>query len=325
MTRLSILDIVPVPEGSSPRDALLRSRALACAAERWGYERYWIAEHHNMTGAAGAATGTVVAYIAGATSTIRVGAGGIMLPNHAPLTVAEQFGTLASLHPGRIDLGVGRAPGTDPLTARALRRDPTHAQAFPDEVRELQGYFAPAKPDQVVRAVPGEGLDVPIWILGSSEASGQLAGAMGLPYAFASHFAPTALFGALTAYRETFRPSSSLDAPYVMLGVNVVVADTQREAERLFTSVQQRFLNIVRGTPSKLPRPVDDMGTLWSAGETAKVSAMLKHSFVGTPETVRDGLHRFLAETRADELIVSATLHDGDDRLRSYEALARLW
>lgn len=322
---LSILDIVPVPEDCTPGDALRRSIDLAQHAERWGYNRYWIAEHHNMVGAAGAATGTVVAIVAGATSTMRVGAGGIMLPNHAPLTVAEQFGTLESLYPGRIDLGLGRAPGTDQFTAQALRRDSARAIEFPQEVAELQSYFSDPSPDQVVHAVPGAGLDVPIWILGSSASSGKLAASLGAPYAFASHFAPFELSEAISVYRRNFTPSAYLGSPYVMPGVNVVVAETQREAERLFTSVQQRFLNIVRGTPSKLPLPVEDMTSLWSTSEASRVNAMLGLSFVGTPDVVRRQLLHFREETQADELIVSATLYDANARLRSYELLAELW
>jgi luciferase family oxidoreductase group 1 len=325
MALLSILDIVPVPEGATSGDALHHSLNLARSAERWGYHRYWIAEHHNMVGAAGAATGTVVGFIAAGTSTIRVGAGGIMLPNHAPLVVAEQFGTLECLYPSRIDLGLGRAPGTDQFTARALRRDVMRAQDFPQEVIELQQFFATPQPQQIVQAVPGAGLDVPIWILGSSESGARVAASLGLPFAFASHFAPTALMSALEEYRSSFSPSVHLDAPYVMLGVNVVAADTQEEAERIFSSVQQRFINIVRGEPRKLPPPVDNMTELWSPDEEARVSSMLTYSFVGTPKVVKDGLDRFLEMTKADELIVSATVFDPAARLRSYELLAGLW
>jgi luciferase family oxidoreductase group 1 len=322
---LSILDIVPIPEDCTPGDALRRSINLAQHAEKWGYNRYWIAEHHNMVGAAGAATGTVVAVIAGATSTMRVGAGGIMLPNHAPLTVAEQFGTIESLYPGRIDLGLGRAPGTDQFTAQALRRDGARAFAFSQEVAELRNYFAEPSPDQIVRAVPGAGLKVPIWVLGSGKSSGELAAALGAPYAFASHFAPFELTEAIGIYRRNFTPSDCLASPYVMLGVNVVVAETQREAERLFTSVQQRFLNIIRGTPRRLPSPVDSMASLWTPSEAERVNAMLGVSFVGTPDVVRRGLMQFREETQADELIVSATLYDAEARLQSYKLLAQLW
>ncbi|MBX9451543.1 MAG: LLM class flavin-dependent oxidoreductase [Mesorhizobium sp.] len=324
MVQLSILDIIPVPEGSTPGDALRRAANLAVAAEGWGYNRYWIAEHHNMVGAAGAATAVNVCHIAGATRRIRVGAGGIMLPNHPPLIVAEQFGTLESLYPGRIDLGLGRAPGTDHMTARAMRRNTGRAQEFPFEVQELQGYFQPDDGAARVRAIPGTGLRVPLWILGSSPSSGALAGAMGLPYAFASHFAPDGLMEGLATYRSSFAPSEVLSAPYVMLGVNVILADTQREAERMFTSIQQRYLNIVRGTPGKLPAPVDDINSLWTASEARQVSHMLHYSFVGTVESVGPQLSRFIDQTAADELIVSATLYDAAARLRSYELLAKL-
>ena len=278
-----------------------------------------------MVGAAGAATGTVVGFIAAGTSTIRVGAGGIMLPNHAPLVVAEQFGTLEYLYPGRIDLGLGRAPGTDQFTARSLRRDAARAQEFLQEVIELQQFFAQPQPQQMVQAVPGAGLDVPIWILGSSESGARVAASLGLPFAFASHFAPSSLLSAIEEYRSNFAPSAQLVAPYVMLGVNVVVADTQEEAERLFTSVQQRFINIVRGEPRKLPPPADNIAGIWSSEEEVHVSNMLKYSFVGTPEVVKERLDHFLEMTKADELIISATLFDPAARLRSFELLAGLW
>jgi luciferase family oxidoreductase group 1 len=322
MVKLSILDIVPVPEDCTAGDALRRASRLAAAAEQWGYTRYWIAEHHNMVGAAGAATCVAVGFVAGATRRIRVGAGGIMLPNHAPLIVAEQFGTLESLYPGRIDLGLGRAPGTDPATARAMRRDDMRPHDFPSEVQELQGYLATDREGAQVRAVPGTGLDVPVWILGSSSSSGAFAGAKGLPYAFASHFAPHGLQDALVSYRQNFTPSAALAAPYVMLGVNVVVADTQHEAERAFSSVQQRFLNIVRGIPGKLPTPVSEIDSHWTASEARQVSGMLQYSFVGTPDRVQEGLGAFLYSTKADELIVSATLYDEAARHRSYELLS---
>jgi luciferase family oxidoreductase group 1 len=325
MVALSVLDIVPVSEGSTPNDALRSTLALARTAEQHGYRRYWIAEHHNMVGAAGAATGTVIGFVAAGTKTIRVGAGGIMLPNHAPLVVAEQFGTLEALYPGRIDLGLGRAPGTDQFTARALRRDSGRAQEFPQEVMELQGLFAPAQPSQLVQAVPGAGLNVPIWILGSSTSGARVAASMGLPFAFASHFAPAELMNALREYRSNFSAPGDGFKPYVMIGVNVILADTQEEAVRQFTSVQQRFLNIIRGTPRKLPAPVDNIDLIWSNEEAERVSAMLEYSFVGTPETVRERLEQFVRTTGADELIVSATLHDPAARRRSYELLASLW
>lgn len=325
MTKLSILDIVPVPEGATPGEALRNSLTLAQAAERLGYERYWIAEHHNMIGAAGAATGTVIGFIAAHTSTIRVGAGGIMLPNHAPLMVAEQFGTLECLYPGRIDLGLGRAPGTDQFTARALRRDGARAQEFPQEVMELRRYFGEVIPEQVVQAVPGGGLDLPMWVLGSSELGAAAAASLGLPFAFASHFAPSALLEAIAAYRASFVASPQLSSPYVMLGVNVVVAELQREAEHLFTTIQRRFVNVVRGDPRKLPPPVDDLADYSTAKEQAQVASMLRYSFVGTPDVVRQGLDGFIDMTKADELIVSATLFDPAARQRSYELLAEIW
>ncbi|HEX5421057.1 MAG TPA: LLM class flavin-dependent oxidoreductase [Gammaproteobacteria bacterium] len=324
MTTLSILDLAFVPQGATPADALHNSRDLARRAEAWGYRRFWLAEHHNMTSIASAATAVAIGYIAGGTRTIRVGAGGIMLPNHAPLIVAEQFGTLETLYPGRIDLGLGRAPGTDQLTLRALRRHPGSAESFPQDVRELQAYFAAPRPEQAVRAVPGAGLEVPLWILGSSLYGAQLAAAFGLPYAFASHFAPAALMDALQIYRARFQPSSQLDRPYVMAGVNVVAAETDAEARRLFTSAQQSFANLVRGTRGQLPPPIDEIDSYWSEGEKAQASAMLACSFVGAPATLRETLGRFVAETAVDELIVVAAVYEHAARLRSYEALAEL-
>ena len=323
--RLSILDLAPVPQGSTPADALRNTLDLAQHAERWGYHRFWLAEHHNMPGIASAATAVVIGYVAGGTRTIRVGAGGIMLPNHSPLVVAEQFGTLASLYPGRIDLGLGRAPGTDQRTVRALRRSPAAADTFPTDVLELQAYFAPAQPGQPVRAVPGEGLEVPIWILGSSLFGAQLAAELGLPYAFASHFAPGALMAALDVYRQRFRPSKQLDRPYTMAGVNVLVADTDAEARRLFTSVQQQFVSVIRGTPGLLPPPVDDIEQVWTPMEKMQASSMLQYAFIGSPETVRRGLTAFVDQTGVDEVIVVTSTWDHRARLRSYELLADLF
>jgi luciferase family oxidoreductase group 1 len=322
MTALSILDLAFVREGARPRDALGSALDLAQHAEGWGYRRFWLAEHHNMTGIASAATSVVIGYIAGGTRTIRVGAGGIMLPNHSPLVVAEQFGTLESLYPGRIDLGLGRAPGTDQLTLRALRRTPSSADTFPQDVLELQALLAPARPDQAVRAVPGEGLEVPLWILGSSLFGAELAAALGLPYAFASHFAPEALHEALQIYRARFRPSKQLDRPYAMVGANVFLADSDAEARRLFTSAQQSFVNLVRGTRGKLQPPIDDIEKYWSPLEKAHASRMLACSFVGSPKTVQTGLERFIAETSADEIIVASAIYQHAARLRSYELLA---
>src|SRR4051795_6327634 len=265
---LSILDLAPITQGSDAATALRNSLDLARHAEEWGYKRFWVAEHHNMPGIASAATAVVIGHIAGGTNTIRVGAGGIMLPNHAPLVVAEQFGTLASLYPGRIDLGLGRAPGGDHSTAAALRRNlGSSGDTFPRDLLELLSYFRPAAPGQAVRAIPGEGLDVPIWLLGSSDFSARLAAELGLPFAFASHFAPDYLYPALELYRSHFEPSERLVEPYAMVGVNVIAADTDAEARRLFTSLQQQFLNMVRGRPGQLPPPVDDMDGLWNAAE----------------------------------------------------------
>ncbi|HVG92279.1 MAG TPA: LLM class flavin-dependent oxidoreductase [Alphaproteobacteria bacterium] len=324
MVPFSILDLAFITQGATPADALHRSLDLAQHAERWGYRRFWLAEHHNMAGIASAATSIVIAYVAGGTTTIRVGAGGIMLPNHSPIVIAEQFGTLESLYPGRIDLGLGRAPGTDQRTLRALRRDPTSADSFPQDVRELQAFLGPVRPGQTVQAVPGTGLNVPIWILGSSLFGAHLAAELGLPYAFASHFAPDALMMALQTYRKQFQPSAQLDRPYAMVGVNVIAADTDAEATRLFTSAQQAFTNAVRGTRRQLPPPIPDIESYWSPFEKVQVSSMLACSFVGSPETVRRGLERFVEQTRADELMVASAIHDHAARLRSYEILAGL-
>jgi luciferase family oxidoreductase group 1 len=321
----SILDLAFVREGATPADALRSTLDLAQHAERWGYHRFWLAEHHNMIGIASAATAVVIGYVAAGTQTIRVGAGRNMLPNHAPLMVAEQFGTLESLYPGRIDLGVGRAPGTDQLTVRALRRNPASAENFPEDVQELQAYFAPPKEGQPVRAVPGAGLRVPIWMLGSSLFGAQLAAALGLPYAFASHFAPAALMEALYAYRTTFKASEQLTRPYAAAAVNVIAADTDSEARRLFTSLQLQFANLLRGTPGRLPAPIDDLDAHWSPYEKAQASAMLTYSFIGSQETVRRGLEQFIAETGVDELIVSSPVYDHSARLRSYEILRTMF
>jgi luciferase family oxidoreductase group 1 len=322
MRPLSVLDLAPVPEGSNPAEALRRSLDLAQHVERWGYHRFWLAEHHNMTGIASAATSVVIGYVAGGTRTIRVGAGGIMLPNHAPLVIAEQFGTLETLYPGRIDLGLGRAPGTDQLTARALRRDHTSADTFPQDVLELQGYFAPLQPGQAVQAVPGTGLNVPLWILGSSLFGAQLAAMLGLPFAFASHFAPDALMQALQIYRTTFKPSRQLDRPYAMVGVNVIAAETDQEARHLFTSLQQRFTDMVRGARGLLKQPITDIETYWSPVEKIHAQRMLACSFVGSPMSLRRDLAAFIAKTEADELIVATAIYDHASRLRSYQLLA---
>ena len=327
MVPVSVLDLSPIPEGGTAADALRNSLDLARHAERWGYRRYWVAEHHNMPGIASAATAVVIGHIAAGTSSIRVGAGGIMLPNHSPLVVAEQFGTLESLHPGRIDLGLGRAPGTDFQTTRALRRDAAAGGSasldhFPDDVRELQAYFGPVRAGQVIRAVPGAGLDVPLWLLGSSLFSAQLAAAMGLPFAFASHFAPDLMFAALEAYRREFVPSAQLAQPYAMLGINVFAAATDAEAQRLFTSVQQAFINLQRGRPGPLPPPVDSMEGIWSEAEEAALERRLACSVVGSPETVARGLTELVAIAAPDELIATAMIFDHAARLRSFEILA---
>jgi luciferase family oxidoreductase group 1 len=324
MVPLSILDLVPITTATSAGDALRNSLDLARNAERLGYRRFWVAEHHNMTGIASAATVVVVGYLAGGTERIRVGAGGIMLPNHSPLVVAEQFGTLEVLYEGRIDLGVGRAPGSDQVTTRALRRDFARAEAFPQEVQELLHYLGPVAPGQAVQAVPGGGTNVPVWILGSSTFGARVAAALGLPYAFASHFAPDALSAALRTYRDNFQPSAYLDRPYAMVGANVVVAETDDEARRLFTTVQQSFTNLHRSRPGPSQPPIDDIEQYWSPLEKAQASHMLTYSFVGAPATVRAGLERFVADTHADELMVASALFEHAARVRSYELLAEL-
>jgi luciferase family oxidoreductase group 1 len=320
---LSILDLAPIVLGGTPSQSLQRSLDLAQHAERWGYRRYWLAEHHNMPGIASAATAVVIAHIAAGTSTIRVGSGGVMLPNHAPLVIAEQFGTLESLFPGRIDLGLGRAPGTDPLTARALRRGAADTSgAFPQDVMELQAYFRPAVPGQAVQAVPGAGLRVPIWLLGSSLFSAQLAAALGLPFAFASHFAPDLLLQALEMYRAQFRPSDSLRKPHAMAAVAVFAADSGAKAARLFTSLQQSFVNLRRGTPGPLPPPVDSMDGRWSEAERAGVDQAFREAIIGTPSAVGKGMEEFVRRTGVDELMVTAAIYDHEARLRSFEIVA---
>ncbi len=321
-SRLSILDLAPIVEGGDAAQAFRRSLELAQHAERLGYRRFWLAEHHGMPGIASAATAVVIGHVAAGTSTIRVGAGGIMLPNHAPLVIAEQFGTLAALFPGRIDLGLGRAPGSDQLTTRALRRNPLAADTFPDDVVELMGYFRPPQPRQLVRAVPGAGLDVPIWILGSSLFGAQLAAELGLPYAFASHFAPAALTEALEVYRARFKPSAQLERPYVMLGVNVFAAETDDEGRRLFTSLQQAFVNLRRGHPGPLPPPNDGFVERLTPGDRRLLDDMLSYSVVGSPATVRQGLEAIIARTGADELMLASQIYDPAARLRSYELAA---
>jgi len=321
----SILDLSPIPQGATASVALRNSLDLAQHAEEWGYKRFWVAEHHNMPGIASAATSIVIAHVAGGTETIRVGSGGIMLPNHSPLVIAEQFGTLASLFPRRIDLGLGRAPGTDQPTPRALRRDlAASADRFPEDVQELQHYFEAPEPGQKIRAIPGAGLQVPIWLLGSSLFSAQLAAHLGLPFAFASHFAPADMMDALRLYRHLFKPSKQLDRPYAMLGINIIVGTTDAEARRQFTSLQQSFTYLRRGTPGQIPPPIDDIESFWSPAEKALASQTLTVSAVGSPETVVRALQNFLDVTHPDELMITAHIYDHKARLDSFERVAAL-
>ncbi len=327
MVPLSVLDLSPIVQGGSPSASLRASRALARAAEALGYRRYWLAEHHNMTGIASAATAVALAYVGEGTSTIRLGAGGVMLPNHAPLIIAEQFGTLDALYPGRIDLGVGRAPGTDQLTARALRRHLAGgADNFPQDVLELIALLQDPAPDQAIRAVPGSGSNVPVWVLGSSLFGAQLAAALGLPFAFASHFAPQMMDQAAALYRTQFKPSPFPsefgDSPHLTLGLNLVAADTDEEARFLFTSLQQAFINLHRGQPGPLPPPrQDDDGAL--AAATTAPGSPLSQAVVGGPETIRAGLEAFIARHRPDEIIVTAQIFDQAKRIRSLELAAQ--
>jgi luciferase family oxidoreductase group 1 len=324
MVPLSILDLAAIVEGSDAASALRHSLDLAQHAEAWGYKRFWLAEHHNMDGVASSATAVLIGHVAAGTKTIRVGSGGVMLPNHAPLVIAEQFGTLATLHPGRIDLGLGRAPGTDQLTARALRRhlNSNEEDDFARDVVELIAYLDAPQPGQAVRAIPGAGTQVPVWILGSSLYGAQLAAYLGLPYAFASHFAPDLLEQALDVYRETYRPSARWPEPHAMVGVNGVAADSDAEAARLLTSLQQRFLGMRRGVRGPLPRPVDSMDSLWNESERHGVQRMLAATASGGPDKVRRELQAIVERTGAKELIVAGAIHDHAARLRSYEILA---
>jgi luciferase family oxidoreductase group 1 len=323
MTSFSVLDLSPIVEGGDASQSYRNSLDLAQHAQRWGYRRFWLAEHHGMPGIASAATSILISHVAAGTSTIRVGAGGIMLPNHSPLVIAEQFGTLAALYPGRIDLGLGRAPGSDPATARALRRNlASDSDDFPRDVVELMDYMSD-QPQQAVRAVPGTGANVPVWILGSSLYGAQLAAMLGLPYAFASHFAPQQLMDAIHMYRSTFRPSKHLDKPYVMLGFNVFAADTDDEARVLATSMQQSFVNLRSGRPGRLPPPRPGYYEESSGAARALLDMVLTCSAVGSPATVRDKLREFIAETRADELMIAGAMHDHRARLHSYEIAAQ--
>jgi luciferase family oxidoreductase group 1 len=324
MIPLSILDLAPIIEGGDAAQAFRNSLDLARHAERWGYKRFWLAEHHGMPGIASAATAVLIAHVAGGTSTIRVGAGGIMLPNHSPLVVAEQFGTLESLFPGRIDLGLGRAPGSDQATAQALRRNQlSAAEEFPSDVVELMDYFSD-DPAGLVRAVPGTGLHVPIWILGSSLYGAQVAAALGLPYAFASHFAPQQMMQAIAVYRETFRPSPRLEKPYAMLGFNIVAADTDEDAQFLATSLQQAFVRLRTGHPGRLPPPRKDYLTTLGPTERAILDQVLSCSAIGSRDTVAKGLADFIARTGADELMITSQIFDHAARLHSYEIVAGL-
>lgn len=322
MIPLSILDLVRITEETDAGAALYNTRDVAVHAEAWGYRRIWVAEHHNMTGIASAATSVVLAHIGAGTNTIRIGAGGIMLPNHSPYVIAEQFGTLERLYPGRVDLGLGRAPGTDQHTLRALRRTPEASDRFPDDVLELQAWLAPPQEGQRIQAVPAAGTEVPLWILGSSNFGAMLAAELGLPYAFASHFAPAQLLEALRIYRSRFKPSKQLAAPYAMVGVNVIAAETDAEARRLATTQQMSFTNLFRGARGLSRPPIDDIESYWSPMEKAQAMQMLARSVVGSPATVRAGLDALVAETAADELIIVSDVYEHKARLRSLELVA---
>jgi luciferase family oxidoreductase group 1 len=325
MTPFSILDLSPIPKGGTAAVALGNTLELAQNADGLGYKRYWLAEHHNMPGIASAATSIAIGHVAGGTKNIRVGSGGIMLPNHSPLVIAEQFGTLASLYPDRIDLGLGRAPGTDMMTARALRRNMEEsADQFPQDVQELQYLFAPEQAGQAIRAVPGAGLEVPIWLLGSSLFSAQLAAMLGLPFAFASHFAPELLRQALDIYRERFKPSAQLEQPYAMIAANVLAADTDAQARYHFTSQQQSFINLRRGKPTQVPPPLDDIDSYWSPAEKAMVEHSLAVAFIGSMDTIESGLKGLIDALQPDELMITAHIHDQTARLRSIELVAQV-
>jgi luciferase family oxidoreductase group 1 len=326
MVPLSVLDLCPIVEGGDAAQSFCHTVDLARHCERWGFNRYWLAEHHGMPGIASAATAVLIGHVAGATSRIRVGAGGVMLPNHSPLVIAEQFGTLETLYPGRIDLGLGRAPGSDPATARALRqeRGPEAADRFPQDVAELLAYFGPPRPGQKVRAIPGGGLRVPVWVLGSSLFGAQLAAHLGLPYAFASHFAPAMLDAAVDFYRREFRPSAHLQRPHLMLGFNVFAADSDDEGQLLASSVQQAFASLYAGRPGKLPPPVEGFIDRLPMAERVFVERSLACSAIGSPQTVRRALEAFIERTGADELMITSQIHDHAARLRSYEIVAGL-
>ena len=323
---ISVLDLATILAGKKPGDTYKNSIDLAQHVERWGFKRYWLAEHHSMESIASSATSVLIGHIAGHTSTIRVGAGGIMLPNHAPLVIAEQFGTLESMYPGRIDLGLGRAPGSDQVTMRALRRNLVEGpNDFPESVLELKKYFSTENSTAKVRAIPGEGLDIPIWLLGSSTYSAQLAAILGLPFAFASHFAPTYLHAALQIYRQNFQPSDSLKEPYALACINVVAADTDNEAQHIATSFFQLAMGIIHGSTKPLQPPVDNMDTIWSEPEKAAILQMMKYTFIGAQETVKEKLQSFLNETQVDEIMVTSHIYNHPSRLHSYEILSDLW
>lgn len=323
MIPLSILDLAPITDGGSISVALDNSRRLAIKAEECGYKRIWLAEHHGMRGVASSATAVVIAHLGAATDKIRIGAGGVMLPNHAPLVIAEQFGTLEALFPGRIDLGLGRAPGTDMTTARALRRNmQAGVEDYPNDIQELQRLFGPQQTGQSIVAIPGVDSNIPLWLLGSSLYSAQLAAQLGLPYTFASHFAPDQLFSALNLYRQQFRPSPQLSSPYVMAGVMAVVADTDEEAQYLFTSVQQQFVNMSRGVNKPFARPVDDMSDVWNVAEQNMVAHTLQYAIVGSKQTAQTQLNRFIHNTQVDEIILSVPIHDVHSRLKSVQLIA---
>lgn len=322
---ISVLDLATIPEGKTAAETFQDSLSVAQQVEKFGYNRYWLSEHHNMISVASSATSVLIGFIAGGTSRMRVGSGGIMLPNHSPLAVAEQFGTLESLYPGRIDLGLGRAPGTDQLTAMALRGDFfNNAQEFPQNVLKLQTYFSEENKNAKVRAIPGEGLKIPIWILGSSTDSAQLAALLGLPYSFASHFAPAQFFQAISLYREAFRPSRFLQQPYVMPCVNVIAADTDEEAQKLATSLFQMFMGIITGQRKKLQPPVDDMSLIWTDYEKQMAQQMLALSFIGSKETIRKSLQEFIEKTQADEIMAISNLFDPEDKIHSYRIFAEV-
>lgn len=322
MTTLSLLELVRVTQDTDAGTAINNARDLAAHAEDWGYRRIWVAEHHNMVGIASAATSIVIGHIAGGTRTIRIGAGGIMLPNHPPYIIAEQFGTLERLYPGRIDLGLGRAPGTDQVAVRAMRRSADASDQFPQDVLELQAFLAPADPDQRIIAVPAAGTNVPLWILGSSNFGAMVAAELGLPYAFASHFAPDMLRPALDVYRSRFKPSAQLDRPYAMACINVIAAETNAEAKRLATTQQMSFADMVRGKRGLSKPPIDDIETYWSPAEKVQATRMLARSVVGSVHTVRAGLQGFVAETGVDEVMIVSDVYDHQARLSSVELIA---